>query len=79
MMVPDGSRALTNGTDGVATAKLPDSWGGYLAAQLARGEAPIDRQVQPNTSLPRAPAGQVTSSGWQAWVTGRRRALDGRG
>ncbi|VWX52961.1 hypothetical protein [Novosphingobium sp. 9U] len=78
-MILGSSGAFTRGTDGVATASLPESWGGYLAAQIARGEVPIDRQVQPNTPLPRAPAGYVSASGWQAWVTGRRRALGGRG
>jgi hypothetical protein len=44
-------------------------------AQLARGEVPIDREVQPNSPLPLAPAGEVHCGGWHAWVKARRRAL----
>lgn len=73
------SGALTNGTDGVATSPPPPSWGGYLAGQLARGEVPIDRQIEPNSPLPPAPAGYAPCSDWQGWVIGRRRALGGRG
>jgi len=78
-MIFGNSGAHTIGTDGVAASPPPNSWGGYLTAQLARGEVPIDREVQPNTPLPPAPSGYVASSGWQAWVIGRRRVLGGRG
>ena len=75
----DNLRSRTVGTDGVAPARLPDSWGGYLVRQIASGRVPIDRQVVPNTPLPPAVPGQVVSSGWEAWVAARRRALGGRG
>ncbi|VWX50454.1 hypothetical protein NOVOSPHI9U_290010 [Novosphingobium sp. 9U] len=78
-MILGNSGAHTLGTDGVATVRLADSSVGYLAGQLASGDVPFDRQVQPNSLLTRAPAGEVECSGWQAWVTGRRRALGGRG
>jgi hypothetical protein len=77
-MFGDNLRERTIGTDGVAPARLPDNWGGYLAGKFVSGQMPIDRQVQPNSPLPSAPAGQVQSSGWHAWVTARRRALGGR-
>lgn len=77
-MFRDDARERTDGTDGVATARPPDTWGKYLAGQIARGEIPIDCQVQPNTTLPPEPARYVPASSWQAWVIGRRRALGGR-